>query len=80
MPVLSDYHDQLIAPFPSEAVGWKPQAISRDRSHALLVAFVDARTVQARLDHVCPDDWQFRVRAVPEARLPTVQGPSRSAG
>lgn len=41
---------QLAAPFDSNEVKWKPQAISGSR--ALAVAYVDARVIQDRLDEV----------------------------
>src|SRR5262245_49743139 len=42
--------EQLAAPFPVEALGWKPQTISGNR--ALAVPYIDARDVQQRLDDV----------------------------
>lgn len=65
--------EQLAAPFPSQRVSWKPQAFSRDRSSALMVAFVDARTVMERLDAVCPGDWTFDVKLFP-GTPPTARG------
>jgi hypothetical protein len=63
----------LAAPFPARRVAWKPQAISRDRSSALMVAFVDARTVMERLDGVCPGEWTFDVKLFPGSP-PTARG------
>lgn len=40
----------LQAPFPADALGWKPQAVKGNK--ALAVCFIDARTVAARLDEV----------------------------
>ncbi len=49
----------LAAPFPSDRVSWKPQAISRDKKRALAVAYIDARDVAQRLDDVVgPLNWQ----------------------
>ena len=50
----------LSAPFPSERVQWKPQALSRDKKKALAVAYIDARDVAERLDEVVdPLNWQL---------------------
>ncbi|MPY65282.1 single-stranded DNA-binding protein [Deinococcus sp. SDU3-2] len=65
--------DLLAAPFPAARVAWKPQTISRDRSSALMVAFVDARTVMERLDAVCPGEWAFDVKLFP-GQPPTARG------
>lgn len=65
--------EQLAAPFPARRVSWKPQAFSRDRSSALMVAFIDARAVMERLDAVCPGDWAFDVKLFPGAP-PTARG------
>lgn len=60
-----DFKERLAAPFPAARVLWKPQALSQDRRQALLVAYVDARTVMERLDEVCPNDWTFKVKLYP---------------
>ncbi len=71
---LSDVQKRLEMPFPAHLVGWKPQALTKDRTRALLVAYVDARAVQSRLDAICPDAWEFRCREVPGTPTPTVHG------
>ena len=49
---------ELAKPFPPEKVGWKVQRWSPDRKEGLAVAYVDARTVAARLDQVVGfDGW-----------------------
>ena len=68
-----DLKEQLAAPFPSARVCWKPQTLSRDRSSALMVAFIDARTVMERLDAVCPGGWTFDVKLFP-GTPPTARG------
>lgn len=51
----------LAAPFPPGAVNWKPQAVSKDKTRALAVAYIDARDVMDRLDAVVgPFGWQVR--------------------
>ncbi|MBB5234438.1 hypothetical protein HNQ09_001876 [Deinococcus budaensis] len=71
---LSDVQKRLAAPFPAHLVGWKPQALTKDRSRALLVAYIDARAVMDRLDATCPDLWEFRTREVTGTPTPIVQG------
>lgn len=71
---LSDIQKRLQAPFPSHLVCWKPGAMTKDRSRALLMAYIDARMVMDRLDAVCPDGWAFDVEVIPGAPQPTVKG------
>ena len=71
---LSDVQRRLQAPFSAHLVGWKPTAFSKDRSRALLLAYVDARTVQDRLDAICPDGWSFEIEVIAGAAVPTVKG------
>ncbi|GGQ92333.1 MULTISPECIES: Rad52/Rad22 family DNA repair protein [Deinococcus] len=71
---LSDVQRRLQAPFSSHLVGWKPTAFTKDRSRALLLAYVDARTVQDRLDAICPDAWSFEIEVIPGTTSPTVKG------
>ncbi|MXV21140.1 Rad52/Rad22 family DNA repair protein [Deinococcus xianganensis] len=71
---LSDVQKRLQAPFPAHMVAWKPAAYSRDRSRALMLAHIDARAVQDRLDAICPDAWTFEIEVIPGTRQPTVKG------
>ncbi|MCD0170436.1 Rad52/Rad22 family DNA repair protein [Deinococcus sp. 23YEL01] len=71
---LSDVQKRLQSPFPAHMVAWKAVAISKDRSRALLLAHIDARAVQDRLDAICPDHWEFSVEVVPGTPIPTVKG------
>ncbi|MVN86872.1 single-stranded DNA-binding protein [Deinococcus sp. HMF7620] len=71
---LSDVQKRLQMPFPAHLINWKPGAVSKDRKRALMMAHIDARAVQDRLDGICPDEWSFAVDVVPGARLPTVRG------
>ncbi|GAA5511988.1 single-stranded DNA-binding protein DdrA [Deinococcus carri] len=71
---LSDVQKRLQAPFPAHLVGWKPQAFTKDRTRALLLAYVDARAVQDRLDAICPDGWSFELEVIQGAANPTVKG------
>ncbi|MDR6753466.1 Rad52/Rad22 family DNA repair protein [Deinococcus soli (ex Cha et al. 2016)] len=71
---LGEVQKRLQEAFPVHMVQWKPGAFSRDRSRALMMAHIDARAVQDRLDAICPHDWEFRVEVVPGTRQPTVKG------
>jgi hypothetical protein len=71
---LSDVQKRFQAPFPAHLVNWKPQVITKDRKRALLLAYVDARAVQDRLDAVCPNDWQFEIEVISGVGAPTVKG------
>jgi hypothetical protein len=54
---------QLAAPFHSYYVGWKAQATSKDKTRALAVPYIDARTVMDRLDQVVgPGNWSDTYR------------------
>jgi hypothetical protein len=49
----------LSAPFPADILGWKPQVVSQAGDRALVVAYLDARDVQDRLDEVVGcENWQ----------------------
>lgn len=71
---LSDVQKRLQAPFPAHVVAWKPAAFNKERTRAMLLAHIDARAVQDRLDAICPDAWAFEVQVIEWARIPTVKG------
>ena len=71
---LSDVQKRLQAPFPAHMVSWKPAAFNTERTRALMLAHVDARAVQDRLDAICPDAWSFEMEVVQGAPTPTVKG------
>ncbi|WP_018111760.1 Rad52/Rad22 family DNA repair protein [Thermus igniterrae] len=49
---------KLSEPFPPGEVQWRIEALSRDKKRALVVPYVDARTVLDRLDRVVgPEGW-----------------------
>lgn len=55
----------LDAPINEAAIKFKVQTVSRNKDKALLVAYVDARTVQSRLDSAFGKfGWQNKVRAL----------------
>ena len=71
---LSDVQKRLQAPFPAHLVGWKPVTFNKERTRALLLAYVDARAVQDRLDAICPDGWSFEIEVIAGTATPTVKG------
>lgn len=55
----------LSAPFPAKYVGVRPGAVS-DTGQAIMLVFVDARTIMNRLDEVVgPENWSFTWQSVP---------------
>jgi hypothetical protein len=58
----------LAAPFDPTEVRWKPQTVSGNR--ALVVAFVDARVIQDRLDDVVgPQNWEDAYHCLPDGAV-----------
>ncbi|TBH21387.1 Rad52/Rad22 family DNA repair protein [Thermus thermamylovorans] len=56
---MDEVWQKLAEPFPPGEVQWRIEALSRDRKRALVVPYVDARTVLDRLDRVVgPEGWQ----------------------
>lgn len=56
--------DRLIEPFPYGCVEWRAQTIARAGNSAMALAYIDARSVMARLDEaVGPQNWQDRYRS-----------------
>ncbi|PZA06734.1 MULTISPECIES: Rad52/Rad22 family DNA repair protein [unclassified Meiothermus] len=55
---MSDWR-KLSEPFPASEVQWRVEALSKDKRRAMVVPYVDARTVLDRLDEVVgPEGWQ----------------------
>jgi len=52
----------LSAPFPAHAVSWRVGRLSKDKTKATALAYVDARDVMDRLDEVCGAEWQDDIR------------------
>lgn len=51
----------LKAPFPPDAVEWRVGSTTKDKTKGMALAYIDARSVQDRLDSVCgPQNWQTR--------------------
>ncbi|MER3602821.1 MAG: DNA repair protein Rad52 [Thermus sp.] len=58
---------RLAEPFPSTEVQWRIEAVSKDKTRALVVPYIDARSVLDRLDQVVgPENWhdQYEVLSV----------------
>ncbi|WP_420596491.1 Rad52/Rad22 family DNA repair protein [Deinococcus sp.] len=71
---LSDVQKRLQAPFPAHLVSWRAGAFAQGHQRALLLAYIDARAVQDRLDAICPDAWSFEMEIIAGASRPTVKG------
>lgn len=55
--------DKLTHPFPIECVEWRAQTVDRTGRRALALAYIDARSVMARLDEALgPTNWQDSYR------------------
>lgn len=54
-----DIFARLAAPFPPELISWRPGSMSKDKTKAKALAYIDARDVMRRLDEVIgPWAWQ----------------------
>ncbi len=77
---MDEVWQRLAEPFPPEEVQWRIEALSRDRKKALVVPYVDARTVLDRLDRVVgPEGWhdEYQVLADAERTLKDERGERR---
>ncbi|HEV2460715.1 MAG TPA: Rad52/Rad22 family DNA repair protein [Ktedonobacterales bacterium] len=54
----------LAAPFTPELVQWRPAGKAGPSAHVELVAYLEAATVQDRLDAVCGVAWSFELEPV----------------
>lgn len=62
--------DELSAPFPVEAVHWRAQTLTQDKSKALALAYIDARDVMDRLDSVMgPANWATTYEETAKGRI-----------
>jgi hypothetical protein len=57
----------LAAPFATDEIRWKAQAVKGDR--ALAVAYIDARAVMDRLDEVCGLNWSDGFDVLPNGSV-----------
>lgn len=65
-----DLFQQLAAPFAPEAVSWRAQSLTRDKTKAMALAYIDARDVMDRLDAVVgPANWQDTYTETAKGRL-----------
>ena len=59
---------KLAEPFPPGEVQWRVEALSRDKKRALVVPYVDARTVLDRMDKVVgPEGWHDAYEVLSDA-------------
>lgn len=49
---------KLAEPFPVDAISWRVGSMSKDKTKARALAYLDARDVMDRLDDVCCADWE----------------------
>lgn len=67
---MSDLFARLSAPFASNAIHWRAQAMNGDGTSAMALAYIDARDVMERLDDVCgPANWQDSYVETAKGRL-----------
>lgn len=65
-----DVFQQLAAPFPPDAISWRAQSLTADKTKAMALAYIDARDVMDRLDAVVgPANWQDSYSETPKGRL-----------
>jgi hypothetical protein len=64
-PDWGEIKKNLAAPFDSYYVGWKAQATNHEKTRALAVAYIDARTVMDRLDAIVgAGNWSDSYRVI----------------
>lgn len=69
-PELVVLAQSLSALWPAQEIRWKPQALTKDGSRALAVAYIDARQVQNRLDDVLGvTGWQDEFSFLPDGAV-----------
>ena len=51
---------ELSKPFPRESIEWRVQRTTKDGTAGLALAYVNARTVQDRLNEVMGSNWQSK--------------------
>lgn len=67
--------EKIKEPFSIKSIKFKPQATSKDKNSALMVAFIDARDVEDRLDNIFgPAGWQFSVAQLQGSKVASVIG------
>lgn len=62
--------EKLVAPFPTDSVGWRAQTLSKDGTKAMALAYIDARDVMRRLDEtVGAGNWQDKYEVATGGRV-----------
>ncbi len=60
----------MAAPFPIEAISWKPQVLTKAKDKAMVATYGDMREYQRRLDQHCGvDGWEVRYEPWGENKL-----------
>lgn len=63
---MTDVVTRLSMPFPADAVSWRPGSMTKDKTKARALAYLDARDVMERLDDVCgAGGWQCEYVPMP---------------
>lgn len=75
--------EELAYPFAPSEIDWKPGSVTRDKTKALALAYLNARSVMDRLDSVVgPGNWQDSYRIVADGNhvecTLTIDGVSKS--
>jgi hypothetical protein len=68
---MTDILAALAAPFPPEAIDWRVGSTTTDKKRGMALAYIDARTVQDRLDEVCGAFWQNQHTVAPDGKKVT---------
>lgn len=59
--MMSELFERLAAPFAPDRVSWRVGSMTKDKTKAMALAYIDARDVMERLDAVCgPQNWERR--------------------
>lgn len=66
---MTDILTRLAAPFAASEVDWRLGTMKADKSKGMALAYIDARTVQDRLDAVCGPLWSCEHIASADKRM-----------
>lgn len=61
----------LSAQFDPDKIDWRVGSVTKDKTRGMALAYIDARTVQDRLDDVCGPFWQCRHEVAPDGKKTT---------
>ena len=67
---MEEMEEKLAQPFDPSEVKWRVGSMSKDKTRAMALCYIDARCVMDRLDHVLGSgNWQSEVRIGPDGRV-----------